>query len=249
MKIEIPTKCPCCDFPLEQVNDQLFCRNNACSAQLYKKVEHFCKTLGIKGMGEKTIEKLNLNDIPELYYLDVDTATEALGSEKTAIKLLAEIDKSKQAPLELVLASFSIPLFGNTAATKLTKVVSHIDEITFEKCKEAGLGDKVATNLITFLETDFQDLKEFLPFSFKSTNKPEAHSNGKTVCLTGKLTSYKTKSEATTALEQAGYTVVETVNAKLNYLVDEGNKGSAKRVKAESLGIEIITNLQIFLET
>ena len=97
MKIEIPTHCPCCNYKLELVNDQLFCRNQACSAQLSKRVEHFCKTMQIKGMGAKTIEKLNLADITELYYLDLDDVAEKLNSKKIAEKLIAEIDSSRSA--------------------------------------------------------------------------------------------------------------------------------------------------------
>lgn len=249
MKIEIPKNCPCCDYPLETVNEQLFCRNIACSAQLGKKIEHFCKTLGIKGMGAKTLEKLQLADITEIYYLDVDTLAADIGSVKTAEKLIAEIDNSRSASLEQVLPAFSIPLFGNTAATKLCNVVSSIDEITFEKCKEAGLGDKVSQNLMTYLETDFKVMREFLPFSFK-TNKKAVVSNpdGKSVCITGKLSSFKTKAEAYAALTAAGFKVVESVTKTTNYLVDEDNKGSSKRQKADSLGIEIITNLTQFLK-
>lgn len=142
MKITIPTNCPCCEYPLEWVNDQLFCRNQACSAQLDKKLEHFCKTLGIKGMGSKTIEKLELADITELYYLEESEIAECLGSERMAEKLIDEINRSRSASLAEVLASFSIPLIGNTASQKVSKVISHIDELTTEKCREAGLGEK-----------------------------------------------------------------------------------------------------------
>ncbi len=162
MKIEIPTHCPCCNYPLELVNDQLFCRNQACDAQLSKRVEHFCKTMNIKGMGAKTIEKLGLADITELYYLELDEVSELLGSIKVAEKLLAEIEKSRSAPLNQVLASFSIPLVGNTASTKISSVVSHIDEINLETCKQAGLGDKVTQNLLGWLELDFKEIREFL---------------------------------------------------------------------------------------
>lgn len=250
MKIEIPTTCPCCDYPLQLVNDQLFCRNTACEAQLTKKVEHFCKTLGIKGMGPKSVEKLDLQDLTELFYLDLHTVTEALGSEKTAIKLLDEIERSKSADLATILASFSIPLVGNTASKKLCAVINHIDEINYETCKAAGLGDKVTENLITWLQTDFTDLREFLPFSFKSSKDSNTNSNtnNKTVCVTGKLVSFKTKAEAYKVLEEAGYRPVESVTKTTDYLVDEEDKGSTKRKKAESLGITIIKNLKTFLK-
>lgn len=250
MKIEIPTTCPCCDYKLELVNDQLFCRNTACGAQLGKKVEHFCKTLGIKGMGPRSVEKLNLQDLTELFYLDQDSVVEALGSEKTALKLLDEIDRARGADLVTVLASFSIPLVGATASQKICSVVDHISEINYETCKQAGLGDKVTENLVGWLQTDFPDLQEFLPFSFKSNRNSTttSNNNSKTVCITGKLSSYKTKAEAYKALEIAGYKAVETVTKTTDYLVDEEDKASTKRKKAESLGIQIITNLNTFLK-
>ena len=250
MKIEIPTTCPCCSYKLELVNDQLFCRNTACGAQLTKKVEHFCKTLGIKGMGARTIEKLGLADITELFYLDEEQLIADLGSKTIATKLLLEIEKAKQADLATVLASFSITLVGNTASQKICSVVNHIDEISYETCKQAGLGDKVTENLVGWLQTDFPELREFLPFSFNSNrnSKANSNSNNKTVCITGKLSSYKTKSEAYKALEEAGFNVTETVTKATDILVDEEDKASTKRKKAESLGIQIITNLNTFLK-
>jgi DNA ligase (NAD+) len=170
-----------------------------------------------------------------------------LGSEKIAVKLLDEIDKSRHSDLAAVLPAFSISLVGNTAAQKISKVVKNIDEITPETCRQAGLGEKVTNNLISWLETDFVEMREFLPFSFKASNKPVANVSAESVCITGKLTSFKTKAEATKALEQAGFKVTESVTKQTNYLVDEDNKGSSKRTKADELGITIIENLSQFL--
>lgn len=250
MKIEIPKNCPCCNYPLIFVNDQLFCKNSACSAQLNKKVEHFTKTLGIKGFGPRTVEKLNIADITEIFYMDRDAVIEALGSEKVADKLLIEIEKAKTADLATVIASFSIPLIGNSVASKLCSVISHIEEISLEKCKEAGLGDKASHNLLEWFNTEYPELKEFLPFSFSSSRKIQGTQTvaAKTVCITGKLSSFKTKSEATEALEANGFKVVESVTKTLDYLVDEQNKDSSKRKKAEEYKITIITNLNNFLE-
>lgn len=248
MQIEIPTKCPACDYPLETVNEQLFCRNTACSARLDKMIEHFAKTLSIKGLGAKSVEKLNLADITELFYLDEDSLAESLGSSKLAEKLLGEIDKARSAGLEVVLASFGIPLIGGTASSKICSVVSHIDEINAETCKLAGLGAKATNNLLTFLETDFMDMREFLPFSFAVSSSKSSSINCKSVCITGKLSSFKNKAEAGKALEEAGFKVVDSVTKTTDYLVDEENKQSSKRTKAESLGIPIISNLISFIK-
>lgn len=248
MKIQIPTNCPCCDYTLELVNVQLFCRNTACSAQLTKKVENFCKVLSIKGFGPKTVEKLDLQDLTEIFYLDVNEVTHLLGSEKTAIKLLDEIKRAKGADLATVLASMSIPLVGNTASTKIASIVSHISEINQETCKAAGLGDKVTANLLNWLETEYLEMKEFLPFSFKSNSTYIINTTGEAVCITGKLQSFKTKAAAYKALQDAGFSVVESVTKTTKYLVDEEGKESTKRKKAESLGVTIIEDLIAFIQ-
>lgn len=244
--IDEPTGCPACDYPLEKVKDQLFCRNSACPAQINKKIEHFAKVLSIKGMGPVTVKKLNLQELTEIYYIDWDEATEAIG-EKAAIKLQDEINKSKSASLETVLAALSIPLFGETASSKLCKVVSDIDEITAEKCKEAGLGDKVTENLMNWLSTEGKELIPFFPFTFK-TSGIEDNNTAKTVCITGKLKSFKKKADAEELLRQAGFRLVDSVTKTTDYLVDEGNNASSKRQTAEKYGIRIITDLNDLIE-
>jgi NAD-dependent DNA ligase len=243
--IEEPTECPCCSYPLEKVKDQLFCRNVACSAQVAKKIEHFAKTLGIKGLGPRSIEKLQLQEITELFYLDKEEVAEVLG-EKLAIKLLDEIERAKVSTLATVIESFSIPLVGGTASKKIASVVSSIEEITQETCKKAGLGEKVTDNLLNWVNTEYIELKEFLPFKF--SNPVPVNTNNKTVCITGKLKSYKKKADAGDFLAAAGYTLVDSVTKSLDYLVDEENKMSSKREKAMQYGITIITDLNDLLK-
>ncbi|NBT06739.1 MAG: hypothetical protein EBS54_08535, partial [Betaproteobacteria bacterium] len=148
--------------------------------------------------------------------------------------------------LSQILASMSIPLVGNTASKKISTIVKHIDEINLETCKQAGLGDKVTQNLLGWLETEFPEMKEFLPFSFHS-EMPVVNTNSKNVCITGKLSSFKTKAEAYKKLTDYGFSITESVTKTTDYLVDEGDKSSTKRKKADELGIKIITNLHNFL--
>lgn len=246
MKITIPTHCPCCSSLLEFINEQLFCKNSGCSAQLSKRLEHFCKTLQIKGLGPKTIEKLKIQDILELYFLDVEDIKQALGSEKLALKLVQEIENSKNSDLATVLASFSIPLVGTTISQKLSKHINTLDEISEQVCKQAGLGDKATQNIINWFQTEYQEIKEFLPFNFET--KSTRCLDGETVCITGKLRSFKTKTEAYAALEALGYTIMESVTQATQYLVDEENKLSSKRKKAEQLNITIIEDLNEFIQ-
>lgn len=241
-----PTACPSCNYTLEKVGDQLFCRNIACPAQVAGKIEHFAKVLGIKGLGPATVQKLQLQDITELFYLDLEEVKAVVG-EKVAIKLLKEIENAKVATIATVLESFSIPLVGSTASKKLAAVVPKIEDINQETCKIAGLGEKVTQNLLNWLETEYQEIKEFLPFKFTEFKKVNA--NNKTVCITGKLKSYKKKADASAALADAGFTLVESVTKTLDFLVDEEDKMSSKREKAIQYGIPIITDLNDLFES
>lgn len=244
--INEPTECPCCSYPLIKIKDQLFCKNTACEAQVSKKVENFVKVLGIKGLGPKTIEKLQVQELVEIFYLDKDHLVSELG-EKTATKLLDEIERAKTASLATVLESFSIPLIGGTASNKLASVISSIDEITQETCKIAGLGAKATSNLLEWVETDYQEMKDFLPFTYKRKDTV-ADTAGKTVCITGKLKSFKKKADAAEALAAAGYRLVESLTKTTDFLVNEGDNESSKQKKAMEYGIPIITDLNDLIE-
>ncbi len=246
-KIVIPTNCPVCDSKLELVNDQLFCRNTICPAQTSGKLAHFSKVLSIKGLGPATIEKLSISGIEELYYLELDEVTEAIGA-KLAVKLLQEIENSKSVSLDKLIASFSIPLIGETAGAKIAQVIDHISELTFEKCKEAGLGDKASESLLNWYNTEYKEIGEFLPFSFKSNRRASSIEATKgLVCITGKLTSYKKKEDAHNALRAAGYSVTDNLTKTCNFLVNESSKSSSKTETAEKYGIPIITDISTLL--
>lgn len=244
--ITIPTHCPECSSLLVLINEQLFCKNSACPAQINGKLVHFAKTLGIKGLGEKTVEKLEMETLLDIYFLDEGMLSSLIG-EKLAVKLVNEIEKSKDSDFATVLSALSIPLIGNTASKKLAEFVNSFSEITQETCKEAGLGEKATNNLLNWLSTEYLELKDYFPFEFKQEKKPQKEVIG-TICITGKLTSFKNKADATLRLEQMGYKVVDTLTKEVSILVDESGKGSSKRKTAEERGLTIITDLNQFIK-
>ena len=92
-----PTNCPSCMTELVWEKDQLFCHNTNCSGKTSKKIEHFAKALKIKGLGPRTVQKLKIDSIFDLYELPLEIMIEALQSEKLAVKLHREIENSKLA--------------------------------------------------------------------------------------------------------------------------------------------------------
>lgn len=240
--IEPPTNCPSCKSLLKQVNNVLYCVNSSCDAVEGKKVEHFAKTLKIKGLGPSTISKLGFSSVCDIYSITEQDIVDRLASLPLGEKVFNEIQLSVKAPANTLLSAFSIPLIGKTAATKLGKVCGHIEDINEKRCKEAGLGPKATEYLMSWLELEFPFFQE-LPFDFKF-QKPSISTGTKgVVCITGKLKSFSDKALATSALEKAGYVVKSTLTKDITVLVNESGIESAKTKKARDSGITIETNI------
>lgn len=235
MKIIPPTECPSCGSTLVEENSILYCRNTTCPAQGFKLTENFAKVMKIKGLGPATIQKLDLSGIEDIYYLDEEFLIDVLG-EKVGSKLYIEIENSKEAPLNIVLSALGIPLIGKTASEKICSVIDDLKELTEDKAREI-LGPKASRNLMDYLQTTDW---ESLPFTFKSV---KVQTSGKTVCITGKLNSFKTKALAAEYLKEKGYRVVDSVTKTTDILVNESGIESSKTEKARANGTTVITNI------
>jgi len=245
LTIEIPDVCPSCGTSLELIKDQLFCNNTSCPAKNSKIVEGFAKTLRIKGLGPKTIDKLDLEYIEDIYELTEERIKERLGSEKIASKLINEIELSKNANLQELLPAFAIPLFGSTASQKLCNTISHIEELTEKRCSEAGLGPKVTTNIRSWYNKEYKNRYKRLPFTWKADifeGIPIVDIN-EVVCISGRLKSYRTKADAKKVLEKFGFRVKDTLTKDVTILINESGIESSKTKSAESKNIRIVTNL------
>ena len=225
----------------------LYCTNSLCPAQIQKRIEHFAKTLKIKGLGPKSIEKLDISSFHEIYKLDYTTCKYALASEKLAKKLVVEIDHSKKSSLNVLLPAFSIPLIGKTAAQKLSTKISDLSELTADKCKEAGLGPKATEHLLNWYFGEFLSSLIRLPFDFSFEKEDTTRVLQGTVCISGRLKSFSTKADATAALVRKGYVVKSTITKDVTILVNESGIESAKTKQAQEKGIKIVTNLLNFL--
>jgi NAD-dependent DNA ligase len=224
--------------------DQIFCHNTECGGKTTKKIEHFASTLKIKGLGPRTVEKLQISDLYDLYELPLEIMIEALQSEKLAVKLHREIQNSKATDLVDLLPAFSIKLIGRSASSKICSVIRNMGELSEETCKEAGLGQVATEHLLDWYYEEFIDGYERLPFKWVQilkVSKP-IETTG-VVCISGKLKSYKTKAQATEYLEKLGYLVKSSLTKDVNILVNESGIESAKTQTARERGVIIITNL------
>jgi DNA ligase (NAD+) len=243
-----PNLCPSCDSTLVWESDILYCRNPHCSAKNAKIVEHFAKSLKIKGLGPKSIDKLGLESILDIYSMDRAFMVSRLGSTLVSDKMLQQIHDSKKAGLQELLPAFSIPLFGRTASDKLCKKISNVNQISKVACSNAGLGPKTTESLLRWYEKSFKTSYHTLPFSWQTVKTTELSTDGPEVVITGKLISYKTKEVAKTLLQEYGFVVKNSVTRNTRFLVNESGVPSAKTKKAEAEGISIINNINELLE-
>jgi DNA ligase (NAD+) len=224
--------------------DQIFCHNTQCGGKTTKKIEHFASTLKIKGLGPRTVEKLQITDLYDLYELPLEIMIEALQSEKLAVKLHREIQSSKATDLVDLLPAFSIKLIGRSASAKICSVIKNMAELSEETCKEAGLGPVATEHLLDWYYEEFIDGYERLPFKWIQVLKVSRSTETTgVVCISGKLKSYKTKAQATEYLEKLGYLVKSSLTKDVNILVNESGIESAKTQTARERGVTIITNL------
>ena len=246
-KVKIITTCPSCSSELERVKDQLFCRNNNCLAKQEKKLIQFAKVMKIKGLGPKTLEKLDILSILDLYLLREKDIIDSIG-EKLGIKLYNEIQGSRYVTLEKLLPALSIDLIGTSAGRKLNVLVNTLDEITFDICKKAGLGDVATNNLCDWLENR-KSVYEELPLIFEEVaNANLLVTKNIKVCITGKLDDYKSRDLASKYLREQGITVASGVSKTLDFLINEDKKPSSKLSKAGEYGIPIVTIKQLIEE-
>ena len=236
-----PTHCPTCSSTLVWIKDQLFCENPSCEGKSSKRIEHFAKTLKIKGLGPATINKLKITTLYDIYSFNIDMMIDALGSEKLAVKLHREIQSSKATDLVDLLPAFSIKLIGRTASAKLCSVIKNMAEINEENCKKAGLGPVATENLLDWYYEEFINGYERLPFRWIQTLKVSQPTETKgVVCITGKLKSYKTKAAATEVLSKMGYLVKSSLTKDVNILVNESGIESAKTQAARDRGVRMM---------
>jgi DNA ligase (NAD+) len=243
-KVNIPLQCPSCNSTLVRVNNQLFCKNPNCNEQSIKRVANYAKVLKIKGLGEKTIEKLGLTSISDIYSDSFDW--ELIIGTKVSQKIQKEIEATLSIPFYKFLAAVGIPLVGQAVANKLS-FVSDPDEINYGVCKKAGIGDKATQNILNWLDEEYYTELINLPIEF---TKDEILDSSKAIkiCITGKLPGF-TKSEFAASLVKAGHNVIveNDVSKDINYLVCETRKNSIKEQKALKLNIPILS-LKEFLE-
>ena len=263
-----PTHCPECGTKLVRVDGEAAwrCPNEAtCPPQIKGKMEHFVsrKAMNIDGLGSETIDLLYsqglLHNIADIYDLKLDDIArqERLG-EKSAQNMLAGIEASKQVPWARVLFALGIRMVGETTAKKIARRFPSIDQLQWATVEQLtaidDVGEQIAKNIIAY----FNDLSNLeiinrlreAGVQMESQEEEQAPQSdillGKSIVVSG-VFSHHSRDEYKAMIEAHGGKNVGSVSKKTSFILAGENMGPEKRKKAESLGVEILTEEQ-FLE-
>ncbi len=259
----MPESCPICGGRIVRQEGEVAsrCINTNCPARLKESILHFGGrgVMDIDGLGEAIVDQLVdrglVKSLADLYDLRLDDLVELerMG-KKSAEKLLANIDRTRQHPLARVLSALGIPFVGERTAQILADTFGSLDRIaaadeeTLQQAEEVG--PKVARSIFQFFrEPHNQELverfrKSELRFE-QEVRKKEAGGalSGLTFVLTGTLP-HLTRDEARTKIEAAGGKVTGSVSKKTNYVV-AGDEAGSKLDKARELNVPVIDEAQL----
>lgn len=265
--INIPDKCPICGQLTKIVKDNnseiLVCTNDNCKGKLLGKLTHAASknALNIDGLSESTIKKfINLgwlNSIKDIYCLSVhenEMKTMDGFGKKSAEKLLASIEKSRNTNLQRFLYSLSIPLLGKSASMMIAESVDYNFNIFMQQMALTGakyfkyipgIGDTLINSLDNYFEKRCSDIlklsKEFI-FESKGNRHTNDSLKGLTFVITGSLNHYANRDELKSEIESYGGKVSGSISSKTSYLINNDvNSSSSKNSKAKSLNIPIIS--------
>jgi DNA ligase (NAD+) len=252
----MPKTCPVCggEVVREAGEAASRCINTNCPARLKESIRHFASraVMDIDGLGDALVDQLVdkglVRSVADLYRLKLEQLVELerMG-DKSARKLLANIEASRSRPLPRVLNGLGIPFVGERTAQILAETFGSLDAIaqadieTLQTAPEVG--PKVAHSIYTFFREPrnrqlVERLRaEGLRFHYE-TKKRGGPLEGKTFVLTGTLPGL-TREEATRLIEAAGGKVTGSVSRKTDYVVAGAEAGS-KLAKARELGIPVI---------
>jgi DNA ligase (NAD+) len=194
-------------------------------------VEHYVKTLGIKGLGPSSIEKLEISHPSELYG---DVPWSILG--KNGDKIREEISRPKDYPT--VLASLGIPGVGKSTAQLICKHIPAFENLSrIGELQIHGIGPTTVENILSWLEVN-ADWVERLPYRLEvETSTPEDKVEYRKVCVTGKLD--MTKSELGAHLSKFGFELSDALTKDCYALISSGEE-STKTKQAQKYGIPVI---------
>lgn len=262
-KFKFPTKCPVCGYDAVRPDGEAVrrCVNPECPAKVKGRIGYFAsrRAMDIEGLGDVLIDTLvdngMLKDVAELYSIKLeDISNLERKGEKSAAKLIEQIEASKTRGLQRLLYGIDIRHVGERTAKLLANHFRIIDKLAAASVDEIDdiheIGSTVAESVYEwFRDPRNIDIVDRLRSAGVQMESDAASAEmlderflGKTFVLTGKLENY-TRDEAAKFIEDRGGRVSSSVSKKTDYVVAGSDAGS-KLTKAEGLGVAVLSEIE-----
>ena len=259
-KVLFPQTCPECGTMLVRNEGEAnhFCPNYLhCPPQIKGRIEHYVsrKAMNIEGLGEETIDLLYnrglIRTAADLYELKADQLAilDRLG-DKSADNIITSINNSVNVPYHRVLFALGIRHVGETVAKTLAKEFKSVDELLsadYESLTNVHeIGPKIATSIIDFFRdeeniTIIRRLKSSgIRFSREESDIKGGLLEGKSFVISGVFSKHS-RDEYKELIEMHGGKNTTSVSAGTSFLLAGENMGPAKKMKADKLGIKLLT--------
>ena len=252
-----PEICPVCAQPLHKFEGEVAirCINQGCPAIVLQSLTHFAgrKAMDIEGLGWQTVQALLdaglLTDTASLYELTVEQVAEMeRKGEKSAKKLIENIERSKTNELSRLIFGLGIRMIGERAAKILAERYRTIDALMDAKTEELvgvhEIGPKVAESITFYFSVpaNRERIEKMQRLGLRPTHTATATGDrlaGKSVVVTGTLSRYS-RDEIHKLIEREGGKAAGSVSSKTSILV-AGESAGSKLEKARSLEVEVLS--------
>lgn len=259
----MPEACPSCGAHAVRTPGEAVtrCVNSTCPAQLKANIKHFAAkgAFDIDGLGEKLIDQLVEHNIistyADIFRLDVPMleALERMGT-KSAVNLVAAIDRSKQITFSRFLYAIGIRHVGEHIARLVARQFADIDTLMAASVDQLaaieGIGQVVAESIVEYFSQpeNVETIRALFANGVSVQPEMEAPSAagelaGRTFVLTGRLETM-TRREAKEKIEAQSGIVTGSVSKNTDYLVVGQDPGS-KLNQAKKLGVSIISESEL----
>ena len=260
--VQFVSHCPACGSRLVRVDGEAawVCPNKeGCIPQIVGRIEHFVgrHMMNIDGIGEETAAALFahgfVHNVADLYDLTPQQlmTIEGFGA-KSAERVIAGIDASKDVPFERVVFALSIPFVGETTARKVARAAKNIDTLMSMPVEQLeaieDVGARIAASIAGFF-ADEQNRRMVerlraagLKMEVEAATAGEPLSDvlgGKSFVISGVFAKHS-REEYKSLIERHGGKNVGSISKKTDYVLAGENMGPAKLEKATKLGIPII---------
>jgi len=255
---KLPSTCPVCGSQVVREEGEAIARCSGglvCAAQRKQALLHYAsrRAMDIDGLGERIVDQLvdlELVRTPAgLYSLEVaHLAGLERMADKSAAKLKAAIDKSKQTTLERFIYALGIRNVGERTARDLARHFGSLerllqaDEETLAQVPDVG--PVVALSIRQFFDERHNRLeidrlrKAGVCWPETEGAPARAPEDVQTFVLTGTLESL-TRDQARERIEAKGHKVAGSVSKKTSYVVAGADPGS-KLERARALGVLVL---------